>query len=223
MSGKALAYAAFGARGTGKTLWVKELLRKTKPARLLVWDFKHDPSLREGAGVAVTNLADLARGAAAARFALRYLVDHNRETISQFDLFCRIAWAAGDLTMFVDELPEVTKSNRAPPAWRKCVNVGREYQDAGKIKRLTIIGAGQRPAECDKTFIANCDVIHTGRLGDMGDAKRIASAWGVRPEELATLPDLAWVEKRADTAAVSRGVLRLPGALPKIYKKRSPL
>lgn len=221
MSGKALAYAAFGARGTGKTLWVKELLRKTKPARLLVWDFKHDPSLREGAGEAVTSLADLARAAAAPRFALRYLVDHNRETISQFDLFCRIAWAAGDLTMFVDELPEVTKSNRAPPAWRKCVNVGREYQDGGKIKRLTIIGAGQRPAECDKTFIANCDVIHCGRLGDVGDAKRIASSWGISPDELANLPDLHWREKRADSPNLERGILRLPGQVVKKTTKKS--
>jgi hypothetical protein len=218
---KALAYAAFGARGTGKTLWVKQLIQSTKPVRLLVWDYKHDPSLREGAGLPCSSLGELARAAAAPRFALRYLVDHNKDTIAQFDLFCRIAWAAGDLTMFVDELPEVTKANRAPPAWRKCVNVGREYLYGGKIKRLTIIGAGQRPAECDKTFIANCDVIHTGRLGDMGDAKRIAGAWGISAAELATMPDLAWVEKRADKPDLARGVLRLPCQVAKKMKKVS--
>jgi hypothetical protein len=214
---KALAMAAFGARGTGKTAWVKQQIAAMRPARLLTWDFKHDPSLREGMGEPVTSLAELARGAAAGRFQLRYLVDHTKDITAQFDLFCRIAWAAGDLVMFVDELPEVTKANRAPPAWRRCVNVGREYADAGKIKTLTIIGAGQRPAECDKSFIANCDVVHTGRLGDMGDAKRMAAAWGIKPEELATLPDLAWIEKRADKPELERGVLRFSA-----QKQRKP-
>lgn len=220
MASKALAIAAFGARGTGKTAWVKQEVARQKPIRLLAWDFKHDPALREGMGEPVTTLADMARGAGAGRFKLRYLVDHNKDITAQFDLFCRIAWAAGDLTMFVDELPEVTKANRAPPAWRKCVNVGREYADAGKIKTLTIIGAGQRPAECDKSFIANCDVIHTGRLGDMGDAKRMAQAWGIKPEELATMPDLAWVEKRADSATLERGILRFSSKKQQIPAKK---
>lgn len=215
MAAKALAIAAFGARGTGKTAWIKQLIAREKPARLLVWDFKHDPSLNEGMGEAVTDLGAVARGAEAARFKLRYMVDHNKDITAQFDLFCRIAWAAGDLTLFVDELPEVTKANRAPPAWRKCVNVGREYRgNDGKIRRLTIIGAGQRPAECDKSFIANCDVIHTGRLGDMGDAKRIASAWGLDPAELATMPDLQWIEKRADSLALMRGILKFSAKKP---------
>lgn len=215
MSDKALAMAAFGARGTGKTAWVKQQIARDKPGRLLSWDFKHDPSLNDGMGDPVTDLASIARGATAARFKLRYLVDHNKDITEQFDLFCRIAWAAGDLTLFVDELPEVTKANRAPPAWRKAVNVGREYRgNDGKLKHLTIIGAGQRPAECDKSFIANCDVIHTGRLGDMGDAKRIASAWGCNPAELATMPDLHWVEKRADSAELTRGILKFSAKKP---------
>lgn len=207
MQAKALAIAAFGARGTGKTQWVKQLVRKGKPPRLLVWDFKHDPGLRDGMGEPIHGLADLARRASANSFKLRYLVDHGRDITAQFDLFCRICWEAGDLWMFVDELPEVTKANRAPPAWRKCVNVGREYASNGRIKSLTIIGAGQRPSECDKTFIANCDAVHTGRLGDMGDAKRISASWGCGADELANLPDMHWIEKRADTPGLIRGVL----------------
>lgn len=218
MSDKALAIAAFGARGTGKTAWVKQWVKGQKPGRLLAWDFKHDPSLNDGMGDAVLSLGEVAKRAGSKRFAIRYMVDHNKDITAQFDLFCRIAWAAGDLVMFVDELPEVTKANRAPPAWRKCVNVGREYRDAGVIKRLTIIGAGQRPAECDKSFIANCDVIHVGRLGDMGDARRIAAAWGCNPAELATMPDLAWVEKRADSPELARGILKFSSRKPQKTK-----
>jgi hypothetical protein len=214
---KALAYAMFGARGTGKTAAVKQLIAREKPSRLLVWDHKHDPSLRDGSGEPITSLGEVARRAGAARFQLRYLVDHNKPIDAQFDLFCRIAWAAGDLMMFVDELPEVTKANRAPPSWRKCVNVGREYSEGGKTKRLTIVGAGQRPAECDKSFIANCDVVRVGRLGDISDAKRIAASWGIRPDELVTLPDLHYVERWAGDSGVRRGVLTFSGA-----KKKPP-
>lgn len=218
MTEKALAIAAFGARGTGKTAWIKQLVRQQKPGRLLAWDFKHDPSLQDGMGQSVESLGEVARIARGKRFAVRYLVDHKKDITAQFDLFCRIAWAAGDLWLFVDELPEVTKANRAPPAWRRCVNVGREYKDAGTVKRLTIIGAGQRPAECDKSFIANCDIIHVGRLGDMGDAKRIAAAWGINPAELATMPDLQWVEKRADSAELTRGKLTFSAKRQQVKK-----
>ena len=206
---KALCLAAFGARGTGKTAWVKQQIASGKPPRLIVWDYKHDPSLAKGMGKPVTTLGAMIRAMEASTFHLRYLVDHGRDVIAQFDLFCKAAYAAGDLCMFVDELPEVTKANKAPPAWRRCVNVGREYrtEPTGPIKRLTIIGAGQRPAECDKTFIANCDVIHSGRLGDLADAKRFARSWGVMPEVLTNLPDLAWIEKRADSPTIARGTL----------------
>ncbi|WP_137860562.1 hypothetical protein [Variovorax sp. 3P27G3] len=208
---KALAQAAFGARGTGKTAWVKRQIAEARPRRLLVWDFKHDPSLRDGMGAPYTSLPELIRAMKAPGFQLRYLVDHSRDVHAQFELFCQAAYMAGDLLMFVDELPEVTKANKAPPAWRRCVNVGREYSHGGRIKTLSIMAAGQRPAECDKTFIANCDVIHTGRLGDVADAKRFARSWGVDPAELTNLPDLHWIEKRADTPGIVRGVLSFSG------------
>ncbi len=205
-SSKALAIAAFGARGTGKTAWVKQQIAAAKPSRLIVWDFKHDPSLRD-VGKPFTSLPDFIRAMVAPSFQIRYLVEHAGDVHAKFDLFCKAAWKAGDLLMFVDELPEVTKANKAPQAWRQCVNIGREYRDGGKIKKLSIIGAGQRPAECDKSFIANCDVIHTGRLGDIADAKKMASSWGINAADLANLKDLEWIEKRADRPEITRGTL----------------
>lgn len=203
---KALTVAAFGARGTGKTAWVRQHLRRERPARLAVWDFKHDPALTD-LGTAYADLGAFIRALAAQRFSARFLVDHAGDVHAQFDLFCRACWAAGDLTMFVDELPEVTKPGKAPPSWRRCVNVGREYRDGDRIKRLSIIGAGQRPAECDKSFIANCDVVHCGRLGHGPDADAMARSMGLKALDLQNLPDLHWIEKRADAIGVTRGVL----------------
>lgn len=206
-SSKPLTIAVFGARGTGKTAHTLQLIRAAKPARLIVWDFKHDPSL-EGLGRPFHSLPEFINSLRAPTFASRYLVDHTRDAVEQFDWFCKAAFAAGCLLMFVDELPEVTKANRAPPAWRRCVNVGRDYRDAkGARKWLSIIGAGQRPAECDKSFIGNADVIHTGRLAHLDDAREMAKSLGVDYRDLLALPDLHWVERRAGQIEAERGVL----------------
>lgn len=207
-SSKPLTIAAFGARGTGKTVWVKQQIKAAKPARLMVWDFKHDPGL-EDVGTAFTELPLFIRSLNKPKFQSRYLVDSGGDIHAQFDLFCQAAWLAGCLLMFIDELPEVTKANKAPPAWRRCVNVGRDYRDgAGERKWLSIIGAGQRPAECDKSFIANADVIHTGRLSNTADARELAQSLGVDFRELLQLPDLHWIERRAGAIDAARGVLK---------------
>lgn len=203
---KALTRAAFGARGTGKTAWVRQTIDNERPPRLLVWDFKHDPGL-EGIGVPVYSLQQLATLAKGATFRLRYMVDHTKDIDAQFKLFCLIAWIAGNLLMFVDELPEVTKAGRAPPEWRRCVNVGRDYVVEGQRKWLAIMAAGQRLAETDKSFISNCDVLHIGRLSNPQDCREVAGLWGIRPEEITFLPDLHYIEKRADQRELLRGVL----------------
>lgn len=205
---KALTIAAFGARGTGKTAWVKQQIKAAKPARLMVWDFKHDPGL-EDVGRAIHALPEFVRSLKGPKFASRFMVDHAGDVQHQFEVFCQAAWAAGCVLMFVDELPEVTKANRAPPAWRRCVNVGRDYRDAaGNRKWLSIIGAGQRPAECDKSFIANADVIHTGRLSNAADARELAQSLGCDFRDLLSLPDLHWVERSAGQVEPARGVLK---------------
>lgn len=207
MAAKALTIAAFGARGTGKTAWVKQQILKAKSPRLMVWDYKHDPPLKD-LGTAHASLPAFIRACKAPSFKARYLVDHGADIQAQFDLFCQTAWAAGNVLMFVDELPEVTKANKAPPAWRKCVNVGRLYTGHdGREKSISIIGVGQRPAECDKSFISNADVIHTGRLSNASDARELAASLGCNFRDLLALPDLAWIEKRADQVDFSRGVL----------------
>lgn len=201
MSAKAEVIGAFGARGTGKTAWMLRQCAKDK--RLIVWDFKHDAGL-VGVGQRCTTLGAMIRAMDAPAFRLHYLVDHDKDVHAQFELFCRAAWMAGKLRMFVAELPEVTKANRAPAIWRKCVNVGRHYEGG---KWLSIIAEAQRLAEVDKSFIGNCDVIHTGRLGNLADCKAFGAMWGIDPGELANLPDLHWLEKRPESPELQRGVL----------------
>lgn len=205
---KALVLAAFGARGTGKTAWVKQQIAAIKPPRLMIWDFKHDPAL-VGVGKPYAMLSSFILELQQPAFQLRYLVDHSRDIHAQFELFCLAAWEAGRVLMFVDELPEVTKANKAPPAWRRCVNIGRDYRLQGKKEPqwLSIIGAGQRTKECDKSFIGNADVIHTGRLTNTADAKDLAQAMGCDFRDLLNLADLEWIERRVGQTTTTRGKL----------------
>lgn len=209
---KAELVAVFGARGTGKTAWIRQRIDQQRPQRLAVWDFKHDPALRGlGTDIMVRSADDLTRYGRALKapsFRVVLMPDSGQALAEQFELFCLGCWFAGNLTMFVDELPEVTKANRAPPAWRRCVNVGRDYTGPdGQRRALTIIGAGQRPAECDKSFIANADIVHSGRLGFKTDARELAEVLNASADELMRLPDLHWIERRAGQVEPERGVL----------------
>ncbi len=201
---------AVGARGTGKTAWMIRQCAGEK--RLIVWDFKGDPTLR-GIGERFTDLGAMLAAMARPSFRLHYVVNHHADIDAQFDLFCRAAFLIGRLKMFVAELPEVTRANRAPPAWRRCVNVGRDYESkGGKRLWLSIIVESQRLAEIDKSLIGNCDVIHLGRLGNLADCKMFGAMWGISPADLSTMPDLHWIEKIPDKPGVTRGVLTFAGA-----------
>lgn len=204
---KALMVGVFGARGTGKNAWTMQQLATARPPRLVVWDHKHDPTMAT-LGQGFTDLGACIRAMRGKRFALRYLPDHGGDVAAQFDVFCRACFLVGNLCMVVDELPEVTKANRAPAAWRQCVNVGRLYRGADGVERsLVIFGLGQRPSECDKSFMNNLDVLHTGRVAQATDARTLADLLNVDHRELMRLPDLQWIERRAGQAEPLRGVL----------------
>lgn len=210
---KAEVIAAFGARGTGKTAW---MIRQVQDdPRLIVWDFKHDPRLK-GIGQPFTSLGDMIRAMAAPRFRLHYLIDHDKPVLEQFEFFCRAAWQQSRLRMFVAELPEVTRAGGGLPVWRKCVNIGRLYEGG---KWLSIITEAQRPAEVDKSLFGNCDLIHTGRLSTASDCKLFNQLFGMDVRELASMPDLHWIEKRAGSLQLTRGVFTF-GNSPKKSSKR---
>lgn len=191
----------FGARGTGKTVGAVRHIKAARAPRFVAWDFKHDPRL-EGIGRPIDSMPALIRAMAAPRWQLRYLVDHDADIKAQFDLFCRAAWLAGDAVVYVGELPEVTAPGRAPAAWKKIVNVGREYRRAdGHVVGLSIVGDGQRLAECDKSYTGNLDVIRCGRMGNEADARAAAALLNCDWRALLTLPDLDYFERRFGATA----------------------
>lgn len=193
---KPLVVAALGSRGTGKSAWVKARIARLKPSRLAVWDY-----MREYEG-GTSNLGECIRSMSARTFRAVFQPSHDTATSErQFDLWCAAVYAAGNLTALVEELAFVTKPSRAPEAWRRLSLIGRH-------RGVSIIGTSQRPASIDKDFLANCDIVHCGRLAYRPDAEKAAMVLGVEVDELLRLPDLAWIERAAGAMQCARGALK---------------
>lgn len=197
---KPVIIAAMGARGTGKTAWATQQPEYRQAPRLVVWDLMREPA--HAALPHTESLQQFIGQLDAPRFRVAFSPspdDDKRE--AQFELFCRACLLAGHLTAHVEELAFVTKPHKAPPAWRRMILLGRHEPHV-----LTIIGTSQRPAQVDKEFLGNADVLHVGRLIG-ADAEGPARILGVKPQELENLPDLAWLERRQGDMSARRGEL----------------
>ena len=198
-SNQARIIAVMGASGSGKSTYIKRFLRKPKPARLMVWDPMREYSefgqVYDSLGGMVDMLGKIGKG----KFSIVFQPASNEKArAKQFDVFCGLALALGDLTMVAEELKFVTKPGYAPIRWSAVTMTGRH-------KGLTVIGASQRPASIDKDFLGNCTVIRTGRLAYPEDMKAVSRSMQVPESEIAALKPLEWIEKDLSTAAVKRG------------------
>jgi hypothetical protein len=171
-----------GSTGSGKTFrTARDIAAHRGP--VLVWDWKDD---HFGIDTART-LAELRARVVAGARALRY-VPRYRAVEAQFDFFCRLAWArqvarpSDDLLLVVEELPEVTRPERAPEVWRRIINQGR-------VLGFSVIATTQRPALVDKSFTGAATLIASGRLGELIDARIVGQRINVDPVELQRLPD----------------------------------
>jgi len=218
MASKPTITAVLGARGTGKSAWVKKLLERSRPRRLVVWDY-----MQEYSG-GTTDLGAAIRAMSSSSFSVVFQPSHDdrpvkrpsgeRTSVSemQFALFCQAAYEARNVTTLVEELAFVTKASSAPAPWRRLSLLGRH-------QGVSIIGTSQRPASIDKDFLANADLVHCGRLAYKPDADKAAMVLGVDADELLRLPDLAFIERRAGAQDCTRGALSFDA--PKRAAKRA--
>jgi hypothetical protein len=109
-----------------------------------------------------------------------------------FAIVCKIAFACGSLVLLAEELSDVTTPSYAPPAWRQITTQGRH-------KGLTVLGAAQRPALIDKTFLGNCTRIRCGALVYAADRTAMAAALDCHVDLLA---DLGSVERASGGAVI---------------------
>jgi len=200
-----------GATGSGKGVSLREYMRQLKPKRLMVWDPLHE----YGDLVTVTTgkLGDVVKLAQRDAFRVAFYPGPNAaEFKDKFELFCRVAFAAGNLVMLVEELADVTSPSYAPVAWRQCTKKGRH---AG----LQIIAATQRPADIDKHFLGGCTYIRCFTQRFPADAKAMAGAMKLPFEQINALETreegavtiLNWIEKDFRTGKTTPGTKRMGG------------
>lgn len=170
--------AYIGATGSGKGVSIREHLTRDKPQRLVIWDplseygkFAHQ----------VNRLSSLAQAVKAQKFAVAFAPGANPKAFPEkFAMFCRIAFAAGNLKMLVEELADVTGPSFAPLEWRRCTTQGRH-------RGLKIVAASQRPAQVDKQFLGGCTYIRCFTLRYPADRTAMAGAMDLPVTDIASL------------------------------------
>lgn len=171
-----------GATGSGKGVGIRQHLAAAKPARLVIFDPLHEYG---DIATPVQTAGEAIRAMQRARFAVAWQpkdgTDYEGATFKrQFELLCRAAFTAGDMWLLVEELELVTRPSWGPPQWRNCTKRGRH-------QGLHILAASQRPADCDKAFLASCTYIRCHSLREHEDRQRMARAMDVPIEEVNSL------------------------------------
>jgi hypothetical protein len=173
VTNRAQIEAYIGASGSGKGVSIKARLAELQPARLLIWDPRDEygahamPYRTLGSLVAAWQKAG-DKGPCRAR----YVHDATKTSVKVADAFamvCKLAFSCGSLVLLAEELSDVTTPSHAPPAWRQITTQGRH-------KGLHVLGAAQRPALIDKTFLGNCTRIRCGALVYKADRAAMAAA-----------------------------------------------
>lgn len=172
--------AYIGASGSGKGVSITRRLQELKPPRLLIWD-PRDEYGKLGPGYeSIPHLVGSFKHAKKGPVRARFVPGDNLPLADAFALICRIAFSAQDLVFVAEELSDVTTASHAPAAWRKCITQGRH-------QGLHLIGATQRPALIDKTFLGNATYIRCFSLRYLADRKAMAAAMDVDLSQITAL------------------------------------
>jgi hypothetical protein len=194
--------AVIGSTGCGKGVYIKNYWLKKSVKRLLIWDY-----MREYAPFVTQCTAELKPVIASlkgAQFQVAFLPSYDdKQRKIQFDVFCKAAVHAGNLSVIVEELSFVTSPSFAPAGWKMVSSIGRH-------KGLRVIGASQRPAQVDKAFWSNCTEIHCGFLNYEEDQKVMAKVLGVKIDEIKALEPLQYIHKNVRTKEITRGFVKVP-------------
>jgi hypothetical protein len=199
------------ASGSGKGLWIKDLLRREKPQRLVIWDYKDE--YEEHAKTLVHSLEKVRQAmlkAKAGPLQIRYKCKPGtttKQTQAEFEGLCRLVQAWQNCCYLVEELSNVTMASWAPAAWR-------EMTTGGRHENVFIIGVAQNPALIDNTFLSNCTEIHAGPLREFRHRQAVARSMDVPIEKITGLVKFQYIRRNYDTKELHEGFIYPPGFVP---------
>lgn len=172
--------AYIGASGSGKGVSINARLKELKPKRLIVWDPRDEYSDHAAQQTSLKTLALAVAKAGAGPVRVRYVPGPAMKLADAFGVVCHLAFTAGNAVFLAEELSDTTTGSYAPPSWRQVITQGRH-------KGLHIIGAAQRPALIDKTFLGNATYIRCFTLRYDEDRRAMAKALDVPQERVNAL------------------------------------
>lgn len=207
---EAQIWAVLAASGMGKGVFIKGELRKQKPRRLVVWDFM-DEYQEFATKIETTDhirqhMLKVGSGPLRVRYVSKASGEKNVR--KEFEVICELVHAWGDCTFIVEELANVTTPGWSPPAWRKMTTSGRHMG-------IKVIGTSQTPALVDKTFLANCTMIHAGPLRMATHRQAVSANTDIPEADLATLRQFEFIQRWfLPTDCKKRGFVKPPTPTP---------
>jgi len=205
VSNKARIWSVIGASGTGKGLWIKEQLRKLKPARFVAWDMMDEYGQFAQAVASMEGIRQAMLKANGGPLRVRYVPRGAGEKAMrrEFEALCELVYAFGGCTFVAEELSNVTTPGWAPASWRKMTTSGRHCG-------VHVIGTTQTPALVDKTFLGNCTLVHVSALRNAGHRAYVAANIDVPIEQITKLQPLQWIERDYDAGVLREGRVSVP-------------
>ncbi len=207
-SNEARIWGVMAASGSGKGLWIKDFLKREKPPRLVIWDYKdeygeHAKTLTGSLEVVRRAMLKAKTGPLQIRFKCKPGTT-TKQTQAEFEGLCRLVQAWQNCCFLAEELSNVTTPSWAPAAWR-------EMSTGGRHEQVHIIGVAQNPALIDKTFLSNCTLIHVGPLREYRHRQAVARSLDVPVEKITDLVKFQWIERDHDTKELREGWIYPPG------------
>lgn len=180
-----------GRRGSGKSSFLKQYARGFP--RVIVWDVNDEYGAALGAVPAYTPSTFVEKV-----FSGAPVVVYVPKSDSHFQFFCRAVWSQRDCLVLVDELADVTTVAKAQQWWGLIIRRGRH-------RGIKVAAGAQRPAEVDKTLIANATRLVSFHLGYERDRQLIGELIVVDPRALAALRPLHFYDADLVTLQVEPG------------------
>lgn len=197
--------AILGVTGSGKSFQLRKLIGKKHPRRLLCWspkEVKDNYAQFFGGAVLCRSIAEVLRivqkAGRAGAFRIVFVPTLSRKADeAAFNVFCKIALAAENLTIVVEELHSVTTPTNAVDGWAKLNFMGRAYG-------VEVFGLSQRPASVDKAFMGSLSFCHCGRLPYPEDQNVMAKTMGVAQAAIAALTGYQAIQKDMNSGTIRR-------------------
>lgn len=176
----------FGRKGSGKSYRIHRMIEQIPTSqRVMIWDPVSEYAGRSSQdpvqhaqlfGDMHEMLTEAAKGGLAQRVVMQAPRAH-------FDLFCKYAYRAGNMTVVVDEVNLFCSPAKCPAPLLELLRIGRHAS-------VDLIFAARRPAEVSRDLTAQSDEIIAFHTIEPNDIKWFSDVCGKTfAESLPTLPE----------------------------------